>query len=144
MGDIFILYYTGDFSMIGNVPPFVNKMVEFSLLKLSCLFGKIRYTQTDRRACILTWRHAQRFIVNDNVTWAFQSHRKADFLPCGAIFRSKPKRGKTVALAAACLLRRINGWPGEILRFHEENVVPVRIRTDLNSFVSMQHPKWVQ
>ena len=62
----------------------------------------------------------------------------------GAIFRSKPKRGKTVALAAACLLRRINGWPGEILRFYEENVVPVRIRTHLNSFVSMQHPKWVQ
>ena len=41
MGGIFILYYTGDFSIIGNVPPFINEMVEFSLLKLSCLFGKI-------------------------------------------------------------------------------------------------------
>ena len=42
----------------------------------------------------------------------------------------------------AYLIRRINGWSEEISRFHEDNFVPVRVRTGLNSFVSVQHPKW--
>ena len=38
----------------------------------------------------------------------------------------------------------INGWSEEISCFHEENFVPVRVRTRLNSFVLVQHPKWVR
>ena len=38
----------------------------------------------------------------------------------------------------------IDGWSGEISRFHEENFVPVRVRTGLNSFVSVQNSKWMR